>query len=157
MTTYQLNDSKMFMDIADGIAIVINSETGIYYGFNAFGTAVLEALSQGADPESVLQALGDLEKAPTDIKDRFDTFMKDLIKEEILVEGPAQNIAVTLSADAAGEDQFELSLKSYADAQEMLLADPIHEVKEETGWTPEKESIGYSKEETKEREKKVES
>ena len=38
----------------------------------------------------------------------------------------------------------------------MLLADPIHEVKEETGWTPEKDSIGYTKEETKEREKKME-
>ena len=34
MTTYALNDSKMFMDIDDGIAIVINSETGIYYGMN---------------------------------------------------------------------------------------------------------------------------
>ena len=41
MTNYALNESKMFMDIEDGVAIIINSETGIYYGFNAFGTSVL--------------------------------------------------------------------------------------------------------------------
>ena len=32
MANYQLNESKMFADITDGIAIIINSETGIYYG-----------------------------------------------------------------------------------------------------------------------------
>ena len=37
MAVYVLNDAKMFSDIADGIAIVINSETGIYYGMNGFG------------------------------------------------------------------------------------------------------------------------
>ena len=32
----------------------------------------------------------------------------------------------------------------------------LREVKEETGWTPEKDSIGYSKDETREREEKME-
>ena len=49
MTAYALNEAKMVMDIADGIAIVINSETGIYYGLNAFGTMILEALAKGVD------------------------------------------------------------------------------------------------------------
>ena len=40
MTAYTLNNDKMFVDITDGIAIVINSETGIYYGMNALGTNV---------------------------------------------------------------------------------------------------------------------
>lgn len=34
MPSYNLNEAKMFSDIADGVAIVINSETGIYYGMN---------------------------------------------------------------------------------------------------------------------------
>ena len=63
---------------------------------------------------------------------------------------------VNLDLDVAKEDNYFLELKEFNDAQELLLADPIHEVKEETGWTPEKESIGYSKEETAEREKKME-
>jgi len=156
MTTYQLNDSKMFMDVADGIAIVINSETGIYYGFNGFGTSVLEALSQGADTDVILNKILALPNAPADLKDKFTTFMDELTQNEILIAGPAQSTEVSFGAENALEDKFELSVKSYADAQEMLLADPIHEVKEEIGWTPEKESIGYTKAETKEREKKME-
>ena len=31
---YQLNEAKMFADVTDGIAIIINSMTGIYYGMN---------------------------------------------------------------------------------------------------------------------------
>ena len=49
-----------------------------------------------------------------------------------------------------------MNVSEYNDAQELLLADPIHEVKEETGWTPQKDSIGYTKEETIEREMKME-
>ena len=51
---YVLNDEKMFADITDGIAIIINSETGIYYGMNALGTAVYENLINGASTESIL-------------------------------------------------------------------------------------------------------
>ena len=156
MTTYALNESKMFMDVEDGVAIIINSETGIYYGFNAFGTSVLEALSQGADTEAVLNNILSLPNAPADLKDKFFAFVSELTENEILVEGPSQSVEIALSAAVALNDEFELSVQSYTDAQEMLLADPIHEVKEEIGWTPEKDSIGYTKEETFEREKKME-
>jgi hypothetical protein len=42
MTNYKLNEDKMFADIADGVAIIINGETGIYYGMNEFGTSIFE-------------------------------------------------------------------------------------------------------------------
>ena len=156
MTTYALNESKMVMDIADGIAIVINSETGIYYGLNAFGTMVLDALARGAQPEQILKGITALPGAPVDCADRLSAFIDTLVKDELLVEGPAREINLNWDEKVVAEDQFEMSVKAYADAQEMLLADPIHEVKEAVGWTPEKESIGYTKEETKEREKKME-
>ena len=79
-----------------------------------------------------------------------------LTENEILVEDSSQSVEIVLNATTALNDEFELSVQSYTDAQEMLLADPIHEVKEEMGWTPEKASIGYTKEETYEREKKME-
>ena len=156
MTTYVLNETKMFMDIADGIAIVINSETGIYYGLNGWGTLVLEALSKGVDSDTVLQKIQAMPGAPSDIEKSFASFVEELVKNELIVDGPAGNFDAQFDEKVAVSDQFKMEVKSYADAQEMLLADPIHEVKEETGWTPEKDSIGYTKEETKEREKKME-
>ena len=156
MTTYTLNEAKMVMDIAEGIAIVINSETGIYYGLNAFGTMVLEALTRGADPDQILEKIKVLSGAPADCSNRLSAFIDSLKKEDLLMEGPAHDVALQFDEKMVAEDQFEMSIKAYSDAQEMLLADPIHEVKEAMGWTPEKESIGYTKDETKEREKKME-
>ena len=53
MTSYALNEEKMFVDITDGIAIVINSETGIYYGMNTLGTSVFENIIKGISVENI--------------------------------------------------------------------------------------------------------
>jgi len=150
---YQLNDSKMFADITDGIAIIINSETGIYYGMNSFATNVYENIAMGVDTDDILAVIKPLNPG---IEANFKMFVDAMVEKEILVEAPKSDAKPDIKEDLAKEDNFSLELKEYNDAQELLLADPIHEVKEETGWTPEKDSIGYTKEETKEREKKME-
>ncbi len=154
MKTYTFNEGTMFADVADGVAIVINSTTGIYYGFNEFGTDVFEQLRVGASFEGLVEAMKELPGAPADIEEKLAAFVKELEAKEIFTAGEGDGAAVTLNAAAVGN--FELSVQEYNDAQEMLLADPIHEVKEDTGWTPETDSIGYTKEETREREKKME-
>ena len=153
---YVLNDSKMFADVTDGIAIIINSETGIYYGLNGLGTAVYENLMNGVKSEKILAALNALNGAPADIDARLNKFIDAMVGYELIMEGAASDAEANIDANIAAEDEFEMDVNEYNDAQELLLADPIHEIKEETGWTPEKESIGYSKEETAEREAKME-
>ena len=154
MTNLVLNDEKMFADITDGIAIVINSETGIYYGMNALGSAVLENIINGASIENILKALKALPNVPADMEAKLNAFVDELKAKELVIEGGDGAAEAHISTEAVA-DGFDLSVDEYSDAQELLLADPIHEVKEDTGWTPEKDSIGYTKEETKEREKKV--
>ena len=153
---YVLNDEKMFADVTDGIAIIINSETGIYYGLNSLGTSVYENLVNGASVEEILTALKSIAGAPADIESRLNSFISKMIEFELIVEGSKSSAIVEIDSAIASEEDFTLDVSEYNDAQELLLADPIHEVKEETGWTPEKDSIGYSKEETLEREKKME-
>lgn len=155
MTAYTLNNDKMFVDITDGIAIVINSETGIYYGMNALGTNVFENVAKGVAIEKIAAALKAIAGAPQDMEARLSAFVGQLKEKEIVIESADSSEAVNIDENVAKEDEFVLLVDEYNDAQEMLLADPIHEVKEETGWTPEKSSIGYTKEETKEREKKL--
>ncbi len=156
MTAYALNESKMFADITDDVAIVINSETGIYYGMNGFGTSVFQNIIDGVSVENIASALKNISGAPADIESRLGAFVDALKEKEIIVDGTDNGNAANIDESAATADAFEMTVNEYNDAQEMLLADPIHEVKEDTGWTPEKESIGYSKEETREREKKME-
>ena len=153
---YVLNEEKMFADVTDGIAIIINSETGIYYGLNGFGTAVYENLMNGSSVAEILSALKSISGVPADIEAKLNEFISKLVNYELIMEGPSTSAEANFDSSVAAEENFEMLVNEYNDAQELLLADPIHEVKEETGWTPEKDSIGYSKEETREREKKME-
>lgn len=154
MSNLVLNEEKMFADITDGIAIVINSETGIYYGMNTLGSAVLENIINGASLENILKALKAMPNVPADMETKLNAFVDELKSKELVIEGGEGSAEANIPAEAVA-DGFDLTVDEYSDAQELLLADPIHEVKEDTGWTPEKDSIGYTKEETKEREKKV--
>ena len=150
---YVLNEEKMFADVTDGIAIIINSETGIYYGMNELATTVYENLINGAPAETILAALKSMQAAPANIEDEFNNFINAMLDKELILKSDNNDGIANLPTNI---EDFSLSLKEYNDAQELLLADPIHEVKEETGWTPEKSSIGYTKEETAIREQKAE-
>jgi hypothetical protein len=155
VATFVLNEAKMFSDIADGIAIVINSETGIYYGMNNFGTAVFENLLQGASTEDIMAAAKKLPDAPDDLEQRLLDFVEQLKSFEILMEGEG-NGSAGLDAAALGDDGFALLVQEYSDAQELLLADPIHEVKTETGWEPDKGALETSEAVVEDKLKKTE-
>ncbi len=155
MPTYILNEEKMFSDIADGVAIVINSETGIYYGMNGFGTAVFEQLLNGADTEAVLAALMALPGAPADMETRFAAFLDKMLACGILIAGETADGDVNLSESVADADAFELAVEEFDDAQEMLLADPIHEVKEDQGWQADKDALETDAAVVKEKETKM--
>ena len=82
-------------------------------------------------------------------------FLKSMEDNEILISAPTSETEINLSEDIAKEDNFELVIKEYNDAQELLLADPIHEVKEEEGWSPEKSSLNKDQEDVARREAKM--
>ena len=159
MANYVLNEEKMFCDIADGIAIVINSETGIYYGMNNFGTAVFENILNGASTEAILAALQSLPDAPADMDARLDAFIAILLDKELVIESregqAASDVAVALDAEVATSGGFALEAKEYDDAQELLLADPIHQVRDDTGWKPEKDALETDEEALKAKHEKT--
>jgi hypothetical protein len=155
MASYVLNEEKMFSDIADGVAIVINSETGIYYGMNNFGTNVFENILDGASTEDILAVLKKVESVPADIDGRFEAFVKALIDNELIIAGGSGTAKVKINAETAKTNNFVLEIREYNDAQELLLADPIHEVKEDTGWQPDKAALETDEEVVKAKEDKM--
>ena len=136
---YQLNEAKMFADITDGIAIIINSMTGVYYGMNGLGTGMFDALLKGSSEADVLAAFQALPGAPVDCEARLRAFIEKLKVFEIVVPASAASTApVSLVLKDAVYDEFTPTCNEYNDVQELLFADPIHEVKEDEGWKPEK-------------------
>ena len=133
---YKLNEAKMFADVTNNIAIVINSETGIYYAMNNCGSIVFQAILDGCSKESIVENLKKIESCPVDIEQKLQLFIDDLLQKEIIVEGGQSSKNSTFDETVIKQDNFEMKVLEYADAQEMLLADPIHDVDESEGWQP---------------------
>lgn len=135
---YQLDEARMFADITDGTAIIINSTTGIYYGFNEFGTAIYENLQEGSSTGEILSAVKAIPGVPDQFESLFETFISSLVGFEIVVpaEGKEPRTAV-IDPEIARKDDFVPLCNEYKDVQELLFADPIHEVDVDEGWKPE--------------------
>jgi hypothetical protein len=135
---YQLNESKMFADVTDGIAIIINASTGVYYGMNGHGTGIFSNLLEGSSTADVLAAIKALPGAPDNVETALEAFLETLLGFGIIIPAPESSREASLVAKDAVFDQFIPVCKEYKDVQELLFADPIHEVSEEEGWKPEK-------------------
>ena len=135
---YQLNDAKMFADVTDGTAIVINSLTGIYYGMNGFGTCIFENLQSGSSVPDILAAAKAIPGAPQELETIFGQFVDSLVGYEIVI--PAERtspVAPMIDPEIAKADGFIPLCDEYQDVQDLLFADPIHEVDVDMGWQPE--------------------
>ena len=138
---YRLNDEKVFSDVTDGIAILIEVESGIYYGLNLLTTGVYENIVGGADTEELKAALAAVKGYNEKIGAAYAAFLNELIEKEFITEDATATAAVELAFDEYTEDDMDFVLSAYPDAAELLLADPIHQVKEELGWTPDTTSL----------------
>ena len=136
--TFRLNESKMFADITDGIATISNAHTGIYYGMNGYGTGIFDNLLAGSSTDDILAAIQELPDAPAQAEESLSAFLGTLLDFEIILPAEASSRKASLVAKDAVFDQFIPVCKEYKDVQELLYADPIHEVSEEEGWKPEK-------------------
>ena len=133
---YKLNESKMFADVTNNVAIIINSETGIYYAINNCGSIIFQAILDGCSIQTIEDNLKKIINCPSDINQKLKTFITELLQKEIIIEGETSSKIPAFDEAVITKDNFEMKLSEYADAQEMLLADPIHDVDEEEGWQP---------------------
>ena len=87
---YKLNEEKMFYDYADGQAVVINYQTGMYYGMSLLGSAILDRIVAGKDVGEIIKAVKALPQCPSDIAERVQGFVKELLEtlDSYMEEGP---------------------------------------------------------------------
>lgn len=111
---YLVNSQKAISETIDGETIIINLETGSYYSMNLSGTALWQAISSG-------------KTIPHDNQMVID-FIKVLLDDNLIIE------TADINSEIADSSLFNSpTIEIYTDMQEMLLADPIHDV-ETAGW-----------------------
>ena len=143
MQRYRINSPHIVSEVfADEEAAVINLKTGNYYSLNKTATQIWSLVEEGMSFSNVTDFI--LDKFI--IEDSFKTaeieqFIKKLIEEDLIVVDETLNLVNPDSANVTDSTtKFEDKkvyespiLECYADMQELLLLDPIHEV-EETNW-----------------------
>lgn len=132
----------------DNEVVVVNLTSGIYYSFDGVGVCIWDWIDGNRKLEDVVKKstehfLGDPEMIASSVRG----FLQKLLDENLIAVAPAAN------GDIAGEIQqvssstdgrigpiafAEPTFQKYTDMEALLLADPIHEVDESTGWPHQK-------------------
>ena len=137
ITNYKLNDARMFADVADNLAIIIDASSGIYFGMNGYGTGIFKNLLDGSSVDDVVAAAKQLPGAPEDVAASIQAFIETLLGFDIILPADEESTRpCELVEKDAQYDQFVPTCNEYSDVQELLYADPIHEVDETEGWKP---------------------
>jgi len=123
----RIPESKLAHEVIDGELIVIHFESGNYYSFNASGAAVWGWVMAGATPEQMLRAFSG---APPEAEEELGKFLQLLVDGGLLEAAPAPAVA---APDPTPVPWLLPRYEKYNDMQQLLLADPIHEV-EARGW-----------------------
>jgi hypothetical protein len=111
--TYAVNESRAISETLEGETIIINLETGSYYSMNRAGTELWDAIVS---------------------KRSFD--MTDKSTSDFITFLDAEGLIMPLNQATDGELVIASAspiIDKYEDMQEMLLADPIHDV-DTAGW-----------------------
>jgi len=137
---FVVDQTKVVSETLDGETIIINLHTGAYYSLNPSASVVWECVAGTACSEDVVAVLcARYEGDPAEIGYAVKECMALLSEEGLIV--PAENSTQTeASQSLASKEPFVApDIEKYTDMQEMLLADPIHDV-DATGWPSLKES-----------------
>jgi hypothetical protein len=91
-TTYKVSPNHLYSEIADE-AVILDLESGVYYGLNSVGVAIWQWLQQPQSEEELLNlVLEEYEVTPEQAKQDLQSILKEMLavgllevsKEEIL-------------------------------------------------------------------------
>lgn len=140
---YALNAERMFFDMSEDQAIVIDSTSGTYFAMNMLASHAFDHLVKGAGLQAVTDALKRLDGCPEDIHTRLEGFVAQLLACEILVADNDSSFEGEIEAAPVWfMEGTDFTLERYQDMADLILADPVHDVDVEFGWPVLKEDEG---------------
>ena len=125
--SYKVAGPDIVFEQFDGDLVVLNLGTGQYFGFNAAAAAVWTVLLAGIQPGQMVECGLELSS--------LGSFVERLMALELIVPDPQGSGTLTdafrslLTTDASPP-----TVETYDDLADLIVADPIHDVDQQTGW-----------------------
>ncbi|MDP3385815.1 MAG: PqqD family protein [Eubacteriales bacterium] len=126
------NEPNVISEPMEGELVVINLETGCYYSLNESAATIWQQLAAGlTSAEIAKQVFDGTGYNPEDLFCKVDSFCQYLMDEQLMVASNEDSNKV--AAPPLGLSFIKPIIEKFADMQDMLLLDPIHEVNDK-GW-----------------------
>ena len=133
INSFQINAPDVVSETIDGETVIINLYKGLYYNLNPSGSFIWTLIEASVSKDEILQFLKQNYSHLSDEDQAGVTQLFDrLLAEELIVENESSAPATTPALPAPASFEAPVLFK-YADMQDLLALDPIHDV-DETGW-----------------------
>ena len=136
-THYRQNLPGVTCDFADGEVVILNLESGAYYGLDGTGATLWMWTVAGRPVDAIVQAVIEATGAEEEtIRNAIFLFFEELAEEQLLVRADSPSVSSDIgdsSPPAIGAEWSTPALNKYTDMNELLLIDPVHEV-DDRGW-----------------------
>lgn len=131
---FQVDETRALSETLEGETIIINLATGSYYNMNETGTCVWEGVQAHESVGDIIEAcVARFDGDRPSIEAAVFAFLESAVKEGLIALGSAST-TIPREPFAGSKKSFVAPrLDVYTDLQQMLLADPIHDVEAE-GW-----------------------
>jgi hypothetical protein len=147
MQTFQVNAPQVVYETFADEVVIVNLETGIYYSTQKSGAALWSRLVKNIAVEQIIDELNQNNEQNGETDAQVSTavwrFVEQLQEQSLIVPSTtpststAQDLPVYEGEKATLVPAWDASeppvLVEYADMQDLLLLDPIHDV-DESGW-----------------------
>ena len=136
---YAINSPRVIHESFEEELVIVNLDTGRYYCLQDAGVPIWSALSTGATPQEIADALGGSFDADAEtLLVAIGALVHDLLQEQLIVVRTTDTTGDRQAAHAPPPAGVKRSfraptLQKYTDMQDLLLLDPIHEV-DASGW-----------------------
>ena len=135
--TYQVSGPNVVHETVERETIVIHLEHGTYYSLTEAGACVWDVVLRGGDAADAVAAVtASYEVASETAAPPVAALLDALVAEGLLVvddAAPALHLPAATTVHATRRPWVTPQLGRFTDMQELLLADPIHEVAD-AGW-----------------------
>jgi hypothetical protein len=134
---YQIRDANVVHELVDGEVTIIDLVTGVYYALAGSGALIWHCLAQGpCRQEDLSRVLRSSYPVPeSEALRHVSRLLKQLRDENLVTQPPSgTELPSPSGTNFPRASAFEPpSLEKFTDMEDLLLADPIHEV-ESRGW-----------------------
>ncbi|KAA0993489.1 hypothetical protein [Dyadobacter aurulentus] len=129
---YFLNP-RLAADIFDGEYIIANLDTGLYYSVQGAAVSLLQCLPY-SDVNQIIEAFsGTFPENAAMIEEELTSIFRELVSQDVIRQD--EGILLENGPEFSAPDAYIPGrFNRYADMQDLLMLDPIHDV-DENGWT----------------------